>query len=256
VLGFTALLATGAVLATLGGAHAASVGAAGVAADATLVFSAIADIQQDYTSEITVLEQQVSRHNTYSPSELLLHLGDIKGGSEPCEEFRYQHVADILKSSVVPVFVMPGDNDTVDCAAAATGWSLWKKYFLRIEDFFCGTPATERQNSRPENIAFVELIFVGPGPRQRQPDRRRCQLRARSAGEEHRARRCRIGTSPGSSSFAPFFDDFAAAAATAQAGSTCTATATRGSRIARSRPPPTCSAHSSNAAPRHRSRSR
>src|SRR5207247_9978082 len=115
------------------------------------------------TSHVACLQTHVHDHNAYSPSEFFVHLGDILSGSESCSEFRYQRVADIMHTLTVPAYIVPGDNETIDCSSPSSGWNLWVKYFMRVEDFFCGTPATERPTGRPENFAFVKngVLFVG-----------------------------------------------------------------------------------------------
>ena len=90
-------------------AWAAGDGAGGfdtVEANETIIFSVTGDIPYS-NSEVAVFQDQVNEHNLYSPSELLFHVGDIKSGSESCSESRYRAVADILKSSDVPAYIVP-----------------------------------------------------------------------------------------------------------------------------------------------------
>ena len=131
-------------------------------ADSPIIFSATGDVPYG-DSEVSVFQQQIDDHNVYSPSEFFVHLGDILSGSESCSEFRYQRVADIMHILTVPAYIVPGDNETIDCSSSSSGWNLWVKYFMRFENFFCGTPSTARQTSRPENFAFVKngVLFVG-----------------------------------------------------------------------------------------------
>jgi len=131
-------------------------------ADSPIIFSATGDVPYG-SSEVSVFQQQIDDHNVYSPSDFFVHLGDILSGSESCSESRYQQVADIMHMLAVPAYIVPGDNETTDCSNPGSGWNLWVKYFMRFENFFCGTPATERQTSRPENFAFVKngVLFVG-----------------------------------------------------------------------------------------------
>jgi hypothetical protein len=125
-----------------------------------ITFSAIADIPYG-VSERPLLQQHVADHNLYSPSEFLVHLGDLVFGE--CLEDRYIEVADVLKGLAVPVFVTPGDNEWNDCDDPDLAWSYWARHFLRFEDNFCGTPPVEIQAVRPENFAFVRkgVLFVG-----------------------------------------------------------------------------------------------
>src|SRR5881396_2879700 len=131
-------------------------------ADSPIIFSATGDVPYG-DSQVAVFQGQIEDHNVYSPSEFFVHLGDILSGSESCSEFRYQRVADIMHVLTVPAYIVPGDNETINCSSPSSGWNLWVKYFMRFEDYFCGTPLTERQTGRQENFAFVKngVLFVG-----------------------------------------------------------------------------------------------
>jgi len=129
---------------------------------ASVIFSVTGDVPYG-SSEISVFQDQINDHNTYSPSSFIVHVGDILAGDESCNESRYITVADILKSSEVPAFIVPGDNETTDCSNPSQGWSYWEKHLSRIEENFCGTPPVERQSSQDENFAFVldGMLFIG-----------------------------------------------------------------------------------------------
>jgi hypothetical protein len=90
-------------------------------------------------------------------------VGDIKAGSEPCLESTYVAVADILKQSEVPAFLVPGDNEWVDCSDPDQAWAWWEEHLLGLEQSFCGTPPLESQAARPENFAFLldGVLFIG-----------------------------------------------------------------------------------------------
>jgi VCBS repeat-containing protein len=133
-----------------------------IAADAPIIFSVTGDIP--YTSdEISVFQVQIDEHDLYSPSEFLVHVGDIKSGGGTCSESYYSTAENILKSSVVPCFIVPGDNETTDCSNTSQAWSYWTKHLLGIEKNWPCTPPVERQSSRPENFAFVSkgMLFIG-----------------------------------------------------------------------------------------------
>lgn len=127
-----------------------------------LIFSATGDVPYG-SSEIPILMQEMADHNLYSPSEFLVHVGDIKSGSSACEESIYSEVADILKTASVPVYIVPGDNEYNDCSNPAQAWQWWTQYFMNFEDNFCGTPPTEHQSAQPENHAFVikGVLMIG-----------------------------------------------------------------------------------------------
>lgn len=125
-----------------------------------ITFSVIADVPYG-VSELPNLEQHVADHNLYSPSEFLVHLGDLLFGE--CLEERYVEVADVLSALAVPTFVVPGDNEWNDCDDPDLAWSYWSHHFLRFEQELCGAPSVEVQTVRPENFAFVQkgVLFAG-----------------------------------------------------------------------------------------------
>lgn len=96
-------------------------------------------------------------------SKFLLHVGDIKRGAVPCEEKIYKSVADLMKKAIVPVFMVPGDNEWNDCADPDAAWKLWEKYWLKFDDHWPHQLDVKRQEVRPENLAFVEndVLFLG-----------------------------------------------------------------------------------------------
>ncbi|MBZ0267176.1 choice-of-anchor D domain-containing protein, partial [bacterium] len=127
-----------------------------------VTFSAVGDYPYG-SSEIPLFQQHMDQHDLYSPSDFLVHVGDIKSGSESCAESRYVIVADMLKSLSVPAFVLPGDNEWTDCSNPAQGWQWWQENFSDFERNFCLPFTVERQAVRPENWAFVHrgVLFCG-----------------------------------------------------------------------------------------------
>jgi len=126
-----------------------------------MIFSVIGDVPYS-SSELPLLQQHINNHNTYSPSLFLLHVGDIKSGSGACSESVYSNVANILKTSEVPVFIIPGDNEWGDCSNPSQAWNLWAQYYIEFDQNFCGTPSVERQSGRQENVTFVlkGMLFI------------------------------------------------------------------------------------------------
>jgi hypothetical protein len=127
-----------------------------------VVFSVFGDVPYDQ-SELDDLETHVANHNLYSPSAFLVHVGDIKSSSETCQETRYQTVADILTTSEVPVFILPGDNEWVNCSNPSQGWAWWMEHLFGLEEDFCGIWPVDAQAARPENFSFVRngVLFIG-----------------------------------------------------------------------------------------------
>lgn len=44
-----------------------------------------------------------------SKSHFVVHVGDIRDGDDRCKESSFEDVADMLKNSPVPVFIIPGN---------------------------------------------------------------------------------------------------------------------------------------------------
>jgi hypothetical protein len=130
--------------------------------DRMLVFSVMGDVPRS-TSEDTLLQKQIAGHNKYSQSEFMLHVGDIKSGSAPCDEGVFIKVSGYLKALHVPTFIVPGDNEWNDCLNPAEAWSLWKKYFLKFEDNWDTHPPVEHQQEFEENFAWISkgVLLIG-----------------------------------------------------------------------------------------------
>jgi hypothetical protein len=127
-----------------------------------ITFSATGDVPYS-SSEATIFQQQVANHNKYSPSAFLVHVGDIKAESGTCSESNYSSVANIMKGLAVPVWIVAGDNETVDCSSPTLAMSYFLKYFQNFEQNFCGAPLAENQSVRPDNWAFTldGVLFIG-----------------------------------------------------------------------------------------------
>ncbi|MFQ5629052.1 MAG: malectin domain-containing carbohydrate-binding protein [bacterium] len=130
----------------------------------TLKFSATGDYPYG-SNEIQKLIADIDNHNLYSPSDFFFHVGDILAGSESCQQARYDTVAAILKDSALPAFIIPGDNETVDCSNPTQAWQWWTSNFFYFEQHFCMAPPVEHQTTpnRPENIAFLMkgVLMIG-----------------------------------------------------------------------------------------------
>jgi hypothetical protein len=127
-----------------------------------LKFSAMGDVPRS-AIEDSILQRQIEQHNTQSDSEFMVHLGDIKSGSTPCEEEVYKKVANYLKKLLIPTFIVPGDNEWNDCTDPGKAWTLWEKYFLGFENNWKDVSDIERQDTRPENFSFnlKGVLFIG-----------------------------------------------------------------------------------------------
>lgn len=117
------------------------------------------------------MEKQVALVSSDGQSEFLIHLGDIVSGSKKVwPEAQYLKIADILRKSKVPAFVVLGDNEYNDLDDPAQGLRFWRKHFLHFDKQFKYAPTIQRQKGRDENFAWVSkgVLLVGvnlPGGR-------------------------------------------------------------------------------------------
>jgi len=127
-----------------------------------LIFSVMGDIPYSSSEEL-ILQQQIAEHNLYSPSEFMVHVGDIRGSGSNCVESNYSSFANDMRELEVPTFVIPGDNEWTDCSNPVQAWSFWVQYLMNFEQNSCGAPVVERQSIRPENFAFIKkgVLIIG-----------------------------------------------------------------------------------------------
>ena len=99
-------------------------------------------------------------------SDFIVHLGDITRmpvPDVPCEEDLYSDISQLLKLSEVPVFMIPGDNEWVDCVNSEQAWEFWTHYFIRFDLQFSHTYTVTQQANHEENFVFTyqDIIFIG-----------------------------------------------------------------------------------------------
>ena len=114
--------------------------------------------------EEPMLEHHVELVSRDGKSEFLVHLGDVVTGKKSkWPESQYAIVANILKKSKKPVFVLLGDNEWNDLDDPAEGLEFWNRQFRNFERHFSNSPDMAKQKSRPENFAFVSkgVLVVG-----------------------------------------------------------------------------------------------
>jgi hypothetical protein len=128
----------------------------------TLTFSVMGDVPRQ-AWEDSLLQAQILAHNQASPAEFMLHVGDIKTGSAPCDEQVYAKVAGYLKALNVPVFIVPGDNEWNDCPDPQQAWSYWHQYFDDFEKNWDQAPTADHQEGHPENMAWISknVLMIG-----------------------------------------------------------------------------------------------
>lgn len=127
-----------------------------------VIFSAIGDVPYG-DEKRTELIDFVEEHNAKSSSEFIIHLGDIKAGKLPCDEYIYADVDSILRNFKTPTFIIVGDNEFNDCKDPVAALSLWKKYFLHYNENWSFDHTVKYQEKRVENFSWVEnkVLFIG-----------------------------------------------------------------------------------------------
>lgn len=125
-----------------------------------VVFSVMGDVPYSAEEDV-LLPKQIAELDRRS--RFIVHVGDIKGGASPCDEAVYEKVADMLRKSAAPVFILPGDNEYNDCPDPADAWRRWARHFMAFDERWNHALPVMRQTARPENFAFVHrrVLFIG-----------------------------------------------------------------------------------------------
>ncbi|GAX16722.1 hypothetical protein FisN_21Hh164 [Fistulifera solaris] len=132
--------------------------------DHVTTFYAIGDVPYS-TQQAEEIEVQI--RNIPSDAEFVIHVGDLRNydvNNPLCLEEEFILAADIFKQSPVPVFVIIGDNEWIDCSNPEEGLGFWKKHFLEFDKrYWNHTFDVVRQPGRAYNFAFVnkKTLFVG-----------------------------------------------------------------------------------------------
>ncbi len=125
----------------------------------------------------------IDRINADDGLRFAIHVGDLKGGSEPCSDALIRHRKSLLDALTLPWLYTPGDNEWTDCHHRAAGRfnPVERLAFLR-KTFFAdptrthgpgafalatqGTtagfaPFVEHQRFELEGIVFASVHVVG-----------------------------------------------------------------------------------------------
>ncbi len=129
-------------------------------ATARVVFYAMGDVPYA-PEEDELLPRQIEE--IPGDAAFVVHVGDIKKGSVPCDEAVYNKVFAMLAQAEAPVFIIPGDNEWNDCGDPDQAWQYWEKYFMRFDRRRSHRLPVFRQLEREENFSFVSggVLFVG-----------------------------------------------------------------------------------------------
>ena len=103
--------------------------------------------------------------NAQERVRFVLHTGDIKAGSERCDDELLQHRFDQYQRFDIPFILTPGDNEWTDCHRANNGGYLPTERLARLREIFFAEPGLTSggrqaritsQASMPGFEAFVE----------------------------------------------------------------------------------------------------
>ena len=122
--------------------------------DVAATVYAIGDVPYTRSAAVSLTYQM---QNLPSSGDFLIHVGDIRNGTSSdtsCRESEYSDVADILRLSPIPVFIVVGDNDWPDCDNAEQGLQYWKDSFLNFHDKWDHSFEITYQSDIEENFAF------------------------------------------------------------------------------------------------------
>lgn len=77
---------------------------------------------QPYNSLLEPATDSLIQHMNSDPEvQWILHIGDIKGGAEPCSDELLKRRIDQMNSSSKPLVYVPGDNEWTDCHRESNG---------------------------------------------------------------------------------------------------------------------------------------
>ena len=128
----------------------------------TTTFTVIGDVPYNDIQREGLINL-IEKHNSQNESEFVVHVGDIKKGSVPCEDNVYKDVNTILKKIKVPTFIILGDNEYNDCDNPQQALELWKTYFLKFNENWNFPYTITNQNNRTENFNWIQdkVLFIG-----------------------------------------------------------------------------------------------
>ena len=127
-----------------------------------IVFTVIGDVPYS-DAERTLLPQKIEAHNAEASSSFVVHVGDIKRGSDPCDVEVYEDVSAMLRKFTVPSFMLIGDNEFNDCEDPVQARAFWDQHFLDFHTEWSFDHDVATQDVRKENWAWTQdgVLFIG-----------------------------------------------------------------------------------------------
>lgn len=86
---------------------------------------------------------------TDSPVDFIVHVGDIKNGSTPCDDDVFADRFALFDASRVPFVYLPGDNEWTDCRRVSNGSYDSLERLDKLRQLFWGEPQSLGQRRLP-----------------------------------------------------------------------------------------------------------
>lgn len=116
-------------------------GAAGAPAAARpLSFALVGDMPYS-PGEVRVVDTLIADVNADPDVAFVLHVGDIKGGGEPCSNTLLAARHQQIQTFLAPVVYTPGDNEWTDCHRASNGRHVPTERLAHLRKLFFADPA-------------------------------------------------------------------------------------------------------------------
>lgn len=109
--------------------------------------------------EVPVVDRLIAQINADSEVQLVLHVGDIKGGSESCGDALLRECHQQIQRLAPPVLFAPGDNEWTDCHRVSNGRHLPTERLDFLRKLFFPNPA----RSGGQRSVAVQTQAAQPG---------------------------------------------------------------------------------------------
>lgn len=130
--------------------------------DESLIFSITGDGPYE-EGDWDLIPKYIEMERADGRSEFLIHVGDLNSGSVNPDEEYYIKVANLYKTSPIPMIFILGDNEWNDHSDPDFGLTVWNRHFKFFPNNFAHSLNIQRQSEREENVAWVSkhVLFVG-----------------------------------------------------------------------------------------------
>ena len=133
----------------------------GISIGAPVTFYVTSDVPYDTAGEDKLVKDLAVLPGD---AEFAMHLGNIQdAGATFCPSSSYSGVASMLQKSPVPLFMMPGAEDWVNCPDQEKSLQRWRDSFVRFDEKKGHAFKVFRDKEHPEAFAFLHsgVLFVG-----------------------------------------------------------------------------------------------